>query len=1007
MKPIVLLLGILWASVQAVVGQQFQYSFYTEKDGLSNKAVSSLAIDQQGFLWVGTSFGLNRFDGNEFEQFYNDPADSGSIADNNIQTLFMDAESRLWIGTNAGISLYHPQAHRFSNYTPGSDGLAQRGISFGALCEDPAGNIWVGMRNELLIFHPADHRFISSGWGNYAAAVAPANGNRGRVIVLGLIKKDRDELWILSTYGLFSVNTGTREFHYYPCRDMEDFYGCRLNYADNLGNVWITALGNNLLSFNIRTGLWSCYHVGPGPSSSAYSPGIVRFSGDTLMYKSPNAFVLFDAARKKTFPPMPYGQAETGYFKDASFNTLIHSPDMIWLGTSNGLARTRTSKELLRFVPLTEKGNTARVFSIPYNNDLLFSSFQKGFTTYLVSKGRLPDPVRIATGGTLHSSYQFYAVDRKGRYYVNDDEHFYSYDPLSNLASLIPFPPKENPGVAYDVRNMVVDRDGMVWIRTLGQGILVYDPGRNIVSGQREIPLTKNKEVNALYYDSLTNTIWAAEEFNGVYVYDVGKKQTRHLALTKPGSQRSGSIAGITGDGNGNIWLIDLQAGLVEYNHARQSFSRYTVNDGLASNNCYGLVRDSRGMIWINTDEGLTEYDPAAHIFTSFGRNEGLPDARESYLSADAKGNIYFPYKNGFYSWNIDAVTPPSRDDILYIRDIQLFDTHLPMAAEYRFSAGENNIRFLFGILSYKDRVRPKLEYKLNRNGWLTVDLHSYISFANLAPGSYDLYVRIKNEQLRDLHITFLIKKPYWQTVWFLGLILAAIAGSVILINRVRLQRERKESSLREKIMESEMSALRSQMNPHFIFNTLNSINSYIIENKKDEASDYLSDFSKLMRLILDHSKKRTITLTDELYALKLYIELESRRLDSSFDYSIEIGPAVDADSITMPPLVIQPFVENAIWHGLRGRKSGGHITIRINRYNYGILILVEDDGIGRTAAGNLQNKIEGDSFGSTATTQRILLNDPLSKVVIEDLYTTENMAAGTRVSIYVNQNSR
>lgn len=203
------------------------------------------------------------------------------------------------------------------------------------------------------------------------------------------------------------------------------------------------------------------------------------------------------------------------------------------------------------------------------------------------------------------------------------------------------------------------------------------------------------------------------------------------------------------------------------------------------------------------------------------------------------------------------------------------------------------------------------------------------------------------------------------------------------------------------------MSALRSQMNPHFIFNTLNSINSYIIENKKDEASDYLSDFSKLMRLILDHSKKRTITLTDELYALKLYIELESRRLDSSFDYSIEIGPAVDADSITMPPLVIQPFVENAIWHGLRGRKSGGHITIRINRYNYGILILVEDDGIGRTAAGNLQNKIEGDSFGSTATTQRILLNDPLSKVVIEDLYTTENMAAGTRVSIYVNQNSR
>lgn len=203
------------------------------------------------------------------------------------------------------------------------------------------------------------------------------------------------------------------------------------------------------------------------------------------------------------------------------------------------------------------------------------------------------------------------------------------------------------------------------------------------------------------------------------------------------------------------------------------------------------------------------------------------------------------------------------------------------------------------------------------------------------------------------------------------------------------------------------MSALRSQMNPHFIFNTLNSINSYIIENKKDEASDYLADFSKLMRLILDHSQKKTISLRDELYALKLYLELESRRLDSSFDYRIAVDAGVDADAIAMPPLVIQPFVENAIWHGLRGRKSSGNIEVRVSNQNGGLMIMVEDDGIGRVASGKLEKGRKEKSFGTTATAQRILLNDPSSKVDMEDLYDAKGEAAGTLVIIFVNQNSQ
>jgi len=213
------------------------------------------------------------------------------------------------------------------------------------------------------------------------------------------------------------------------------------------------------------------------------------------------------------------------------------------------------------------------------------------------------------------------------------------------------------------------------------------------------------------------------------------------------------------------------------------------------------------------------------------------------------------------------------------------------------------------------------------------------------------------------------------------------------------------QSLLQQKVMESEMSALRSQMNPHFIFNTLNSINSYIIENKRDEASDYLTDFSRLMRIILEHSQKRTVTLSDELNALKLYLELESKRLEAAFDYSINISNEVDTSAVSIPPLIIQPFAENAIWHGLRGKKTAGHLEIFVKPYNEGTLVIVQDDGIGRHASDKIEKVKESNSFGTAATMQRILLNHPRSKVEIEDLYDSNGEAAGTRVNIYLYHN--
>ena len=212
------------------------------------------------------------------------------------------------------------------------------------------------------------------------------------------------------------------------------------------------------------------------------------------------------------------------------------------------------------------------------------------------------------------------------------------------------------------------------------------------------------------------------------------------------------------------------------------------------------------------------------------------------------------------------------------------------------------------------------------------------------------------------------------------------------------------ELKLKNNIKEAEMQTLRSQMNPHFIFNTLNSINSYIIQHQTEVASEYLTTFSKLMRNILDLSKHETVSLTKEISTLNLYMELEALRLEHQFDYSIVVDKEISPEMIKVPPLIIQPFVENAIWHGLHNKKGNGHILIKITEQSESRLhISIEDNGIGRVASAALKKQqVNHKSYGIEITINRLQLLDEHNSVTVHDLYEGEK-ASGTRVEISIN----
>ena len=238
------------------------------------------------------------------------------------------------------------------------------------------------------------------------------------------------------------------------------------------------------------------------------------------------------------------------------------------------------------------------------------------------------------------------------------------------------------------------------------------------------------------------------------------------------------------------------------------------------------------------------------------------------------------------------------------------------------------------------------------------------------------------------------------------------VSGAIFLLYRYRIREIEKTEAIKtnfnKQLAETEMRALRAQMNPHFIFNCLNSINRYIIKNDQKTASLYLTKFAKLIRLILDNSEQHVVALSQNLEALKLYIEIEALRFDYKFSFEIDVDPDVFADTILVPSMLIQPFVENAIWHGLLHKEVPGRLIIRVKREEDLLVVEVQDDGVGRQKAQEMKSKsaTTRKSLGLKITTDRLKMlhnrNGQQGSIVYIDLTNGDGEACGTLVRIKI-----
>jgi signal transduction histidine kinase len=217
------------------------------------------------------------------------------------------------------------------------------------------------------------------------------------------------------------------------------------------------------------------------------------------------------------------------------------------------------------------------------------------------------------------------------------------------------------------------------------------------------------------------------------------------------------------------------------------------------------------------------------------------------------------------------------------------------------------------------------------------------------------------------------------------------------------------EQDFEQKLAQTEMTALRAQMNPHFIFNCLNSIKFFATSNNGTLAADYLTRFSRLIRLVLENSRSEKVTLQNELAALELYLEMEAMRFNHKLSYQLQVGPEIDAAFVEIPPLLLQPYVENAIWHGLMHKKDGGTVVVRLQQPSEdALLVTITDNGVGRARAAELKSKsaTKHKSFGMKVTSERIQLINQLyqshTRVEVHDRVDAHGEAAGTEVVISI-----
>ncbi|MEO1260269.1 MAG: histidine kinase [Bacteroidota bacterium] len=918
-----LALYLLWGPVPGKA--QVPYVQFTPTDGFPAHSVYNIVQDQAGYLWLGTNLGLFKYCGHNSFKLYENEDLKGLV----VYGLSADHAGRLWFNTYQGKVGYveNDSLHTLN------EGPLKGSKVHDFIIDQQTGNIYFYVGNHLYGYDPVkktfDHYFDCS--------MCPVEMERK--LYEFLVVCDAQFFLLATSVEIKQVKTGIKvnrlPFSHHQFKFLKSTY--------DLKHLWI---------YDRATERCAVVQYPNLNIISAGELGIPECRDIQTIYEDSLGFTWIntgDGTWPLTPDLQPFGNGQPLLPGHRVNHVFQDAEGSYWAATTmDGVFYFNSlhSKQLLeKKISSIHRGSNGKFIVVTHFGELFLYENQQIVRVFQTDKslivrsilefdgqlvvsflsGSTPKIFEINSGRERSTQFNF-VNGEKGP----SDEIYYSDYHFSYRLSSNDFTNVLEAYAARKPRRSVLFTMGVEQIEANRSRTFFID---------RFDPKVWMTDINYLrYYDTETGEI---------VPIDLGTSQKKSIAQTSDSS----------------IWVASSN-GLFKIRDDRVC-QHLTTENGLISNICNELLVDEEDQLWVVTGNGLSKID------TRSGAGEGGGQVHVKGLFREGvnafhkvDSTLYIGTDLGLFAMDESALSDNTFPPPIYITSLKIWDRDTVLASQYKLPLKDNNLTVRFEGLAYRSRGDFQYKYRMLGidSAWTYTPGHiNFVRYRQLAPGEYKFQVKAVNEDwvesLQPATLTFWITPPYWQTPWFLSLAMIGLVAMTIFGTTRWQKRKHRVHLLESRIKELRMEALRSQMNPHFIFNTLNAIQLTLYKQDRKESMNYLVLFSDMMRCIFDYSQRSKISLEEEIQFLNKYLKLEKLRFGDQVQVLMEIDDELDTHRTYLPPLILQPIIENAFKHGLMHKHGRGKLELAFSKMDQLIKIVVRDDGIGRKKAFQIMDK--------------------------------------------------
>jgi ligand-binding sensor domain-containing protein len=945
---------------------------YNIKDGLASSETYDVMQDSKGYIWVCGDMGVSKFNGYEFKNF----SIENGLPDNTLFGAWEDKKSRIWFRSFSGALSYCRNDSIFT--LPCNDTLKKifKSALNISMYVDEGDTIWLGANRVFVVkispgWKTSNVRMITVPPGKYlyfigqAGLVYGGNTPKERITITAYDPANKKIFIIPLEIG--NVNKG--DFR---------FYVTRLNDGS-----YLAGLDKYIINFN-RTGI-----IGTFEEKLAVIH-LIQDKNGSFISSSYNGVSIWS------------GQKHDSIHRIAQLSNKIvtgiclGNENELWFTTEGNGLYCEEHRNFKYYTP--ENGiSGSKISCFGRANKAVITGHSDGSVNVLNE-----DTIKVIstnlTAGTQNERV-ITIFKKEDKVFLCTPLDFF----LLNKNTL------KVTGLfkKMSIKKIIHSKDGNIWALRFAH-LYKCDPEKQFKIIK---DITLENRVDNIFEDS-KGVVWLCAR-DGIYTYD-GNSLKNEGATNKLLSNHAAEIGE---DLNKNIWIATKGEGIII--KKKNSLIQLNEKSGLAGNMCKSLYMDSN-RVWVGTNKGLskiTVLENGKYSIENLSVKNGLL-TNEINSILKFKSKIWIAHNIGITVFDPEKTKNEIYSPPVYIVSTLVNDSVYPNKNLDKLKYFQNYFTINYIGLSYRNAGNLEYKYKMKGvdSNWIYTNYTS-VKYHTVPPGAYSFYVYAKSNDgywsAEPAIVSFVIRPAWWQTTLFkVGSLLVALLAFGLLfkyrLNNIR-KRETAETEMRNRIAETELKALRAQMNPHFVYNAINSVQYFITENDPESSQKYLAKFARLIRYVVDNSKPASIPLKTEIEALKLYLELESLRFEGRFVYSINIDESIDIDYLQIPSMLMQPYVENAIWHGLMHKKGNGKIDISIKIENEVLKCVIKDDGIGRKKSRELKQNngtVSHQSLGMSITKERLdiinQMNNSHLSVSIADLLNDEKESIGTQVELNI-----